>query len=685
MLLLSSAATFPALAPVFAQDAEFEGTYIGEVTIGESRRGVQTDTAASETVINQEEIEARQAATLGELIDTVPGGTLVNGGTPQGSAISIRGLGSQSGVYGSDGKVTVVVDGVQKGAEEIYRNGGMLTMEPELFKEVTVLRGPGESLRYSSGAMGGTVEAVTKDASDFLEEGDSFAFRQKFAYESNGEGGLTTSILAFRPTEKLEVLGLLGYRTLGDREDGDGETQVNTAFQMPAAMLKGTYHINDASSVTAFYSYNENPEEDVYYNAFNPGSFGTLVDRDTKDTTAYVAYGFNPGDNDLIDANLRLTYSREEMSITSDDLSSDIYNAEHLTERLSLTGENTARFATGLVEHELLTGVEIGRRTREATSIDSGFSAGSAPGGEDEYIAAYISDKMQIGNLNFTPQLRYEHQKLTSDGNDFDYSMGFPGAPVYPAIEDGTEFTSEAWTGALSARYAITQSFAVFGTLAYNENLPILDDLRNEDFRDQSEKGITKEIGFSYDQLALLTEDDALRAKLTAYETNIWDGTTYSNIDEVTLKGVELELSYVLGDWYTDLNGAWSRGNVDAWIDESSAPEEDYFKWVAADNARWSLGRRFMDDQLDFSGEVLHAWAQNRTTDENADYYPGTVPSEAYTVYGISAAYLPSQGPLEGFELRASVENLTNETYKPYLSTRNAPGRNFKLSLAKSF
>ena len=674
--LLASVACTPVAA--FAQTTDT--TFIGSILIGESRRGVQTETATSETVIDQDELDARQGATLGELIDTVPGVTLVNGATPQGSSISIRGLGSQSGTYGSDGKVSVVVDGVAKGAEEIYRNGGMLTMEPELFKEVTVLRGPGESFRYASGAMGGTVEAQTKDASDFLEGDDTFAFRQKFGYESNGDGLLTTSILAWKPTDRVEILGFAGYRSVGDRTDGAGDDQIDTAFDMPSAMLKGKVKLGDFSSLTAFYSYNENPENDVYYNAFNPGSLGTLVDRTTTDKTSYLSYNYAPGG--LIDTTVRLTYSEEEMKITSDDTSSDIYNADHLTKRLALTVENTARFDTGMIGHELLTGVEVGKRTREAIDTATGLNAGSAPGGDDDYVAAYISDKITLGRLTLTPQIRYEQQTLTSDGNDFAYGS-FTAS--YPAIADGTEFRDAAWTGALSARYAITDAFAVFGTVAYNENLPILDDLRDTTFSHQSEKGVTREVGLSFDQVALLTADDALRAKLTGYETRIWDGTTYSNIDDVTIKGVELELSYVTGDWYGDFNGSWAEGEVTDWINGASAASEDYFKWVPAHSARFTLGRRLMNDQLDLSGEVLHAWAQSRTTDTNAAYYPGTIPTDAYTVYGVSAAYTPDEGALAGYEFRVAVENLFDETYKPYLSTRNATGRNFKLSVAKTF
>ena len=70
--------------------------YLGEIQLGTSKREVQTQTAEALTTINQEEINDRQAGTVAELIDSVPGVTLVNGSTPQGSGINIRGFGSNS-------------------------------------------------------------------------------------------------------------------------------------------------------------------------------------------------------------------------------------------------------------------------------------------------------------------------------------------------------------------------------------------------------------------------------------------------------------------------------------------------------------------------------------------------------------------------------------------------------------
>ncbi|MEY8880899.1 TonB-dependent receptor [Donghicola sp. XS_ASV15] len=657
-----------------------DSTDLGTIELETSRRGIQTDTAASTTVVTDEEIEARQASTLVELLDTTPNVSLVNGSSPQGAAVSIRGLGTYAGTYGTDGKVAVIVDGVSSGAEEIYRNGSMLSLEPELFREVTVTRGPGESFGYASGAMGGTIEAETKDASDFLEGGDAFALRQKIGSESNGEGWLSSTILAFAPDEKFDALVFYGKRSVGDRTDGDGNTLDASGFDAPSALVKLNYHVNDASTLTFGYSYNEIPQSDVPYDVYNPDWSDVLVDRYTKDTTAYLAYRFNPVDNALVNLEARLTYKYEDMELSSDTVSSNLYNTHHSTETRGLRLENEALFATGIVNHTLTTGVEVKER-RRASTISTGTYQGdndsSAPGGTDESYAVYLADRMEIGQrLTLTPQIRFEKQTLTSDNNnDSQTCYGPTYCVTTPAIEDGTSWESEAWTGALSGRYAFSNDLAVFGSVAYNENLPILDDLRNEDNIEQSEKGVTQEVGLSFDRMDAFAGGDTLRFKLTAFQTRIWDGTTYSGIEKVDLSGVEFEASYAHPAFYADFNAAMTRGTINS--------TDDNFNYAPADTAQLTLGKRLFDDQLDLSFEAKHAWGNDRTSGTSG----AVAPSDDWTTYGVAAAYTPNRGALEGFEFRASVENLTDEAYRPYLTDASsyATGRNLKLSIAKTF
>lgn len=673
----------PALTgTALAQDAAAadEIIQLDEIKLNSSRRGVQTDTATSSTVVDQAEIEARQATSMGELLDSIPNVSLINGSTPQGSAVNIRGLGAQAGTFGTDGHVAVVIDGVPSGAEEIYRNGSMLALEPELFRSVEVTRGPGESFRYVSGAMGGTVEAQTKDATDFLEDGDTFALRQKLGYESNGKGKLSTTILAFAPNERFDVLAFYGIRKVEESKDGDGTTRQATGFEAPSALLKLNYKLTEDSTLTFSHSQTKTPETDVPYNAFDPLWGGLLVDRDTEDKTTYLAYKFSPLDNDLIDLEARIFRKHEKMRIKSATSTGSLENADHQTETKGIRLENIARFDTGAMNHELTTGIEYKQRERSSKILagaDAGKNDGSAPGGLDKSISLYIADKVEINDkLTLTPQLRYESQTLESKNNgSVQQCFGPTFCRTLPAIADGTSYKSSAWTGALSARYAVTDSFAVFGTAAYNENLPILDDLRSTTNVDKSEKATTYELGVSYDGTDVFMAEDQLQAKLTGFKTRIWDGTTYSGIDKTDLEGLELELNYASPLFYADFAAAQTRGTING--------TGTYFNYTPADTVQLTLGKKFLNDQLDIAVEAKHAFAHKRTTGTGG----ATAPSEAWTTYALSLAYIPDSGVLEGTEMRLGIENILDTTYRPYLTStnRNAKGRNIKFTLAKTF
>jgi hemoglobin/transferrin/lactoferrin receptor protein len=221
----------------------------------------------------------------------------------------------------------------------------------------------------------------------------------------------------------------------------------------------------------------------------------------------------------------------------------------------------------------------------------------------------------------------------------------------------------------------VTDEFAVFGSAAYNENLPILDDLRSTTNREKSEKATTFELGASYDGTDVVMEGDHLQAKLTAFRTEIWDGTSYSGIDETDLEGVELELNYASDLFYADFAAARTRGNING----TAAP----FNYTPADTVQLTLGKKFLDEQLDVAVEAKHAFAHRRTSSVTG----ATSPSDEWTTYALSVGYKPDNGALEGTELRLGIENLFDETYRPFLTSpnRNAKGRNIKFTLVKTF
>ncbi|WP_255731433.1 TonB-dependent receptor domain-containing protein [Phaeobacter sp. B1627] len=637
-----------------AQDlAEDEG-FLGFLVLGNNKRDVQTDTATPETVINAEEIQDRQAASVAELIDSVPGVTLVNAGTPTGAGINIRGFGAD-GTYGSNQKVQILLDGASMGSEELYRIGTQLYTDPSLFREVSVIRGTVGSFEYGSGIVGGVVKLETIDAADLTDGEIGLSGRQTFEHYGNGNTRVSSTILGWQPTEQLEFLLNYTYREQDNYKDGDGNEIGNTGYELPSYLVKGKYSFGEAAdqSLTFSYSHTTSEEKDVPYDAFQALWFFGNVDRYIETTTSSLEYAYNPIGNDLIDLTATLSYAdqyieQEEVVNTNDEL----LNADHRYETTKLTVKNTSLFQTFGVGHSLRTGVEVIRKER--------LDADSAPGGTDKRFALFAIDEIDFGNgLSLTPALRYEIQdlKASSDGT---------------YVTAGESFSNSEVMGGISARYAFENGFAIFGSLAYTTGMPILDDFdyaTYETLMAQSEKAVTYELGASYDKVGLFSDDDQLKAKVNYWTTRLWDytsGTNYQTIDRIETEGLEIEASYSHGSGaYVDMNANLSSGEW-TYVDTSVA---DYER-MPANSMGLTVGKNF-NDTLDLSWEAVLTKDIGTTS--------------GYAVHNVRATYAIETGFLKEAEVRLGIENLFDAQYTPHLATRAAAGRNVKLSLAAAF
>jgi len=647
---------------------EAESGFLGTLVLGESKRVVQTDTAVPVTDVDQEEIDDRQAGTVAELIDSVPGVSLVNGSTPQGSGINIRGFGA-NGTFGTDQKVAIEVDGASVGAEELYRIGTQLFTDPFLYKSVSVIRGTVGSFEYGSGIIGGVVRLQTKDASDFTGGEVGYRFGQTLEFTSNGNGVTSSSILAWQPTQDMEFLLNYTWRDQDLQQDGNGADIGNSAFTLPSGLIKAKYTFgqNRDQSLTFSLSNTSSSDRDVPYDSFTTtaDAFGR-VDRDTNSTTGVLSYNFNPSDNDLLDLTVTLSYADQQIDQTYIAGSSPLegtpqgagllglVNADHRYQTTKLSFKNASLFTTGAVSHDLRTGLEFIRKQR--------LDAASAPGGTDNRIAIFAVDDMGIGDAwTITPALRYETSKLEGS----------------TAPNDGA-FDKDALMGGLSMRYAFGNGVALFGSAAYTESLPIIDDLSNAVFITQSEKSRTFELGASFERNDLFSGGDRFAIKGTIYQTNLYDVTSYTAsgagpgtpLDHIETEGLEVEASYSMNSgYYMDFNTNIIGG------DEFS-PGGIVADWrnLPADSVRFTLGKKF-GKEVDMSWEVV----ANRPVDTDVSSSAG------FGIHNLRATYIPQAGVLKDTQIRVGIENAFDRDYTPHLSTRPAPGRNIKLSLSRVF
>ncbi|TIT35615.1 MAG: TonB-dependent receptor, partial [Mesorhizobium sp.] len=126
------------------------------------------DSLASVSHVDQEQLERRMATTPNEMLLGVPGVAVQADARRVSSSINIRGL-------QDFGRVAVIVDGARQNFQRSdHGTQSTFYIDPELIKSVDVIRGPVANT-YGSGAIGGVVLFETKDADDYLRDGETWA------------------------------------------------------------------------------------------------------------------------------------------------------------------------------------------------------------------------------------------------------------------------------------------------------------------------------------------------------------------------------------------------------------------------------------------------------------------------------------------------------------------------------
>lgn len=110
------------------------------------------DVPMAVSVVTEEEIKLSPAATVGGILQDIPGVQVVNSGAQGLKRIAIRGE--------SPNRVLVLIDG-QKIAENKSMDGTALLVDPAMIERIEVIKGPA-SVLYGSEAMGGVINIITK-------------------------------------------------------------------------------------------------------------------------------------------------------------------------------------------------------------------------------------------------------------------------------------------------------------------------------------------------------------------------------------------------------------------------------------------------------------------------------------------------------------------------------------------
>ena len=141
----------------------------------------------------------------------------------------------------------------------------------------------------------------------------------------------------------------------------------------------------------------------------------------------------------------------------------------------------------------------------------------------------------------------------------------------------------------------------------------------------------------------------------------------YINIDRAYLRGGELEASY--------RSGGWQLGAAVSVVD---GKDQDGEVLDTLPNDRVVLSAAW---------QASPAWRLGaRSTLADGRDKPGGTHRSGYGVHDIFATWTPRTGPAHGIEVNLGIDNVTDRDYVPATwLTGPAPGRNFKISLSRSF
>lgn len=674
-LLLAGVANLVLAGLAHAQGADAAGEAVttsklslGKVVVSAGQEKVAIDTPQAVTTLDQDAIDQAQASTIGDLLAGIPGVNTMGGVGALGQGFNIRGMGT--GLADSDSRILMQIDGVTKFFEQ-YRMGAFFS-DPELYKRVEVLRGPASSTLYGAGALAGVVSFTSKDASDFLQGDDRFAIRLRGGVESNAEARFGSGILAFKPTERLEVLGMYTSRRSDEYENGNGQVVPASDASSDSYLLKGRYTFGKDHSVWASYQNWKNDSVQIYDQSEAMAT--TPVRRKTTDDTAVIGYQNAFEGNDLLDFEAQASYANSKVNQTDTTFLSGVLESEFSYKTYQGRAQNTSEFQFGGDGVAFLTigaqAYKQERRNPRRTATGVNHGAATHPEGDMEKYGLFAQGEVTYGKLTVIPGVRIDWTKLQ------------PGLGVTTTREVKDNGVSPK----IAALYSLTEWASVFGSIAHTVRMPVLDEIysrtstaaTNYSLNLKPEESDNYEVGGTLQFRNLFGQGDQARVKTTLFRNDVSNliarGTATSsyflNIGEARYSGVEVEAEYGAKRFF-------ARGALSV-IDGENRTANVPLNTIPADTLNLTLGYVFPAQNLTVGWRGEFADDQNETT-------TASLRTPGYSVHNLFLTWKPQDGALKGLEVQAGVDNLFDKAFRRHLSSLDAEGRTVKLTLGKTF
>jgi len=627
--------------------------------------------AESISIVDREAVERRQAAQLSDLLEDLPNVDI--GGGPRGIAqeIVIRGVG--------DERILFLLDGARQNFNRAHN--GRVFVDPELLKQVEVLRGPASAL-WGSGAIGGVVALTTVDAADLLSPGDTLGGRFKLGYQGVNDLWRTSASAYGLLGDSVDVLADVSYRDADDTDLGDGTTLGRSAYDSLSGLFKFTWSPNTENNVAVTA---QTLGEDGAVPS-NPQTLSTpddLVDRETEQRNLSLRYTYEPATAPLLRPSLVLY--RNDTDISEKRFVDGRQDDTEVT-TWGIDLRNRFKWGEGPTGHLLTAGLDYYKDEAEAER--DGLPRPSFPSAEQSVFGVYLHDEIQVTErLTLVPGLRWDSYKSESDGG-------------VAADQDESE-----WSAKLAASFALTDWLTLHAS--YNEafRAPNVSELfvagthftcgpgcanlflPNPDLRPETAQN--EEISLRARKSDLFQPGDQGSARFAVFRNDVDDfidqivdfgfapvpgnpgpgGVSFfENVANARLDGFEIELAYDTPVWFVKAGFGRTRGENR----DTGQPLSD----IPADALTLGAGIRLTPVTLGWRG---------RFVDEQDRVPSGGTPTDGYDLHDVYLTWKPHGFGKDKLRVDLGVDNLFDEDYRPHLSVLNGPGRNIKATVAVTF
>lgn len=613
------------------------------------------ETAAAVTVVDAEDLERLAPQDLRDILRDVPGVSFSGGPRAGVMSPTIRGLG--------DERVVIRIDNARQNYQVGHK--ARLFMEPDLLKQVEVLRGPGSTL-FGSGAIGGVINMTTKDAADLLKPGQKMGGQVRTSYASNPNENHVTGTAYARPLDGLDILTSISHRNFGNMENGNGDKLVDSGDNIVSGLLKVSVTPAPNHKLTAQAErYVSNTTIPLTADSSSNGAPANTADRDSVRNSYALHYVYDAPTDRLF--NLKATLYRNETEL--DDIrQSDrrLDERDQITEGLDIA--NTSRFGGLGGQHALTYGVES-YRDRQEGKRNGVSTPGWFPDATMDILGGFVQDEIGFGALTVTPGLRYDSFDLSATGQRERSDGAFS-----PKL--GVAYQLTPWAQPYASYAQAFRAPSLTTMFNSGQHYPGNNFIANPDLKPETAHNF--ELGANLKWRDVVSPRDKLTSKLAAYQNNVSDyieqtigttTTTTRNIDKARIRGVEAELGYDSLSWFGSVGGAVIRGK--------NITNRTALNSIPADQVNFTLGHRFSEWGVETGWRTALVAAQNRVNSS------GTA-SSGYALHDVFASWTPPQWN-DDLRLDFAVDNLFDKYYRPHDSAIWEAGRTVKAGLSVKF